>query len=182
MQIIEFLGIARTGKTSIAKYLENSNKDIVFHPERHNLAPKDVCGDNFKHNLWYAKYCISELEKALKNDKTHIFERGVVDRVVIGKVYHKMGWLSDKQWEEYSTLLKPYIEKVSRVFVFLIPIEESVRRADKLGKDVKKAIPYMKNLYEEYKKLKEWFPNVEYFSEEASLEELQGIISEAIFS
>ena len=181
MQTIEFVGIARSGKTTTAKYLEKEYKNVVFHPEKHLLVPKSLWKDNYKHNLWYANYLIDELKKSLEDPKIHIFERGIVDRVIIGNTYYGMGWISKKQWDEFNTLLNPWIEKIDKVFVFLIPVEESVKRAEALEKDVKRAVPYMNLLYKEYIKLKDWFPRTVYLSENAIPEKLQNITSENIF-
>lgn len=58
---------------------------------------------------------------------------------------------------------------------------ESVRRAKVMGKDVTKAMPYMEELYKEYKKLPSWCPSVKYLPEESSLDELFALTEDIIF-
>lgn len=165
----------------VAKYLEKTIKSITFYPEKHELVPRGIWDDKYEHNLWYAKYCIDTLNKLSNKLGIHIIERGVIDRIIIGNAYYKMGWVTKKQLDNYLSILKPSIEKVDRVFCFLIPVEESVKRAKLLGKDVTQAIPYMKVLYQEYKDLKTWFLNAFYLPENATIDELKIIVSKLVF-
>ena len=181
MSVVEFLGIARTGKTTVGRYLEKKYPQVCFYPERHDLVPKDVWGDNYKHNEWYAQYCVDTLHQALNKDGVNIIERGVIDRIVIGNTYFKMGWFTKSQFDKYMDILLPHIKKVDDVYVFLIPVNESVKRAKVLGKDVQKAIPYMDKLFKEYKNLPKWFSRVTYLPDDQSEDKLCNWVSEKIF-
>lgn len=178
MAVIEFIGIARSGKTTTARYIENNVPKVNYYPERHDLVPKEIFHDTFKHNLWYAEYCVSSLQKVLNKPGTHIFERGVIDRVIIGNAHYQMGWFSKNDLEKYLSVLKPSIDKVDKVYVFLTPVEVSVRRASEMGKDVTKAIPYMNALHNEYLDLKKWFPRAEYLPDNLSLLKLQHLVQQ----
>ncbi len=173
MLTIDFIGIARAGKSTVAKYLEETIPNLTFYPERHDLVPDSVKKDDYEYNFWYSKYCTEKLEESLIKPGIHLFERGVIDHIVIGKVYFKMGWFTQEQLDKYLDLLNPYINKVDKVFVFRIPVDISVQRANNMGKDVTKAIPYITVLYEEYGKVKDWFPNTLYLPEDATLDELK---------
>lgn len=172
MPIVEFIGIARAGKSTTAKYLETNIPGFTYYPERHDLVPKEVWGDDFTYHSWYAKYCVETLKEALEKPGIHLFERGVIDHIIMGKAYFKMGWFTKKQLDEYLALLNPYIDDIDKVFVFRIPVEVSVQRAKETGKDVTRAIPYITTLYEEYGKIKDWFPSAIYLPEDASLKDL----------
>ena len=180
MQIIEFLGIPRSGKTTVAQSLKEKFSNVVYYPERHDLVPKEIFGDNFKHNLWYAKYCVENIKSIPNDDKIHIFERGVVDRLTIGRVYFKMDWFSSEQLEEYEKNLISCIKKVDKVLVFLISVDESVKRANDAGKDLSKAAEYMTNLYSEYKRLDSWLDNCVYLPENLSLDDLESFVAQEI--
>ncbi len=176
MPVLEFVGIARAGKTTVAKLLEKDILSLRYYPERHDLIPKEYLEDNFKQSYWYAQYCIEKLNEAKKQKGIHIFERGVVDRLVIARTYKKIGVLTDTQYEDMEKLLKPHLQYVDKVFIFLIPVQESVIRAEKMGKDVKKAVPYMDNLFAEYENINKWFSNCLYLSRNSTPERLESII------
>ncbi len=176
MSVIEFIGIARSGKTTVAKFMEKTVPGVTYYPERHDLIPKDLKKDNYKYNLWYAKYCVQALEEVFRKPGIHLFERGVIDHIVMGRAHFKMGWFTRDQFDEYISLLKPSAERVDKVFVFKIPVEESVKRAKNMGKDVTKAIPYISTLYKEYDDVKNWVADCIYLPETASLKELKQLM------
>ena len=180
MSVIEFIGISRSGKTSTARYIEKNIPKVTYYPERHDLVPKEIFRDTFKHNLWYAEYCVNSLQKAIDKPGIHLFERGVIDRILIGNAHYRMGWFSKDELEKYLSILKPSIDKINKVYVFLIPVEISVKRANEMGRDVTKAIPYMNALYDEYLDLKNWFSRAEYLPDNLSLLELQQLVQQKL--
>ncbi len=180
MAIVEFTGIARSGKSSTAKYLEDNFPGVVYYPERHDLVPEEIKGDDFAYHLWYAKYCVDKLNEISSKPGIHLFERGVIDHIVMGKTYHKMDWFSDHQLEEYMVLLSPYIDRIDLTFVFKIPVNVSVQRAKDQGKDVTKAVPYLSTLYELYGEVKTWLPDAIYLPENSTLGELAQLTSQDI--
>src|SRR3989344_9533940 len=100
MHIVEFIGIARAGKSTIAKYLEEKIPYLTYYGERHDLVPWELKKDDFAYNYWYAKYCVEKLEEAFKKSGVHLFERGIIDHIVIGKAHYRMGWFTKEQLDE----------------------------------------------------------------------------------
>ena len=117
MSVIEFIGIARSGKTTTANFIKKNVPKVTYYPERHDIVPKDIFDDTFKHNLWYAQYCVNSLNNAVNQPGIHIFERGVIDRIVIGNAHYKMGWFSKDELDKYLSILKPNIEKIDMVYM-----------------------------------------------------------------
>ncbi len=48
MPILEFVGIARAGKTTVAKLLEKDIPSLRYYPERHDLIPKEYLEDTIQ--------------------------------------------------------------------------------------------------------------------------------------
>lgn len=180
MPVIEFIGIPRAGKTTTAKYLEQNFPNTFYYPERHDLVPIDLKNNDFEYNYWYAKYCVETLKEALLKSGNHIIERGVIDHIIIGQAHFAMGWFTKTQLNKYLKLLEPYINKIDKLFVFMIPVEVSAYRANEMGKNVSKAVPYISRLYDEYHSIPEWFPSAIFLPETASLEELKGIVGNSL--
>lgn len=95
MKRIELVGIARAGKTTTAEALKVKYPEIEFHPERHDLVPEEIKSNVYKYAIWYAKYCVKVFNESLSTNNVHVFERGIVDHVVMGNVYYKKGWFTD---------------------------------------------------------------------------------------
>ncbi len=180
MPIVEFIGMARSGKSTVAQYLEQTLPNLTFYPERYDLVPDSVRGKDFEQNFWVASSCVDQLEKALKKPGINLFERGVIDHIIIGKTYHKMGWFTQAQLEQYLSLLNPYQNKVDKILVFRVPVEVSVQRAKDAGKDVTNAIPYLTALYKEYGRVNAWIPTAIYLPENSSLEQLKQLTSREV--
>lgn len=180
MSIVEFIGIARSGKTTTAQYLKKKFPSIIYHPERHDLVPENLKGDDFGYSFWYANYCVEEIKEALTKPGVHLFERGIVDHIVIGKTYFEMGWFTKEQLDKYLALLTPYADKNDLTFVFRIPVDVSVQRAKNMGKDVTRTILYINALVRAYNEIWNWYPKVIFLPENATREELEQLTAEPI--
>lgn len=181
MSIVEFAGTARAGKTTIAQAIENQTIAwLIRYPERHDLAPEEVRDNTYEFDLWYAKFTIQRYQDVLGKPGIHLFERGIIDRIVYGRANYQMGWFNKDQLEEYLALLMPYVDKNDLTFIFRIPVEISLKRAEKMGKDVSKAVPFMEALYKIYSDLNGEFSNRVYLPEDTTLENLEAIIAERL--
>ncbi|RJP46737.1 MAG: hypothetical protein C4584_01235 [Armatimonadetes bacterium] len=178
MSVIEFIGTARAGKTTIARALEKSYPGVIYYPERHDLIPKKLKDDVFEYNLWYAKYCIEQLQQALGKPGLHLFERGVIDHIIIGEAHFKMGWFKKRQLDQYLSLLMPLVDKNDLTFVFKIPVDVSLERAEAMGKDVTRAVPYMKTLSYLYGQIHKLVPDAVFLPENISLIDMEKLVVE----
>ncbi len=176
--LIEFAGLPRTGKTTVAQYLEEQIPGIVIHPERFDLVPDDLKEDPYKYNLWYAQYTVNELLEAQKRPGVHLFERGVLDRIAYGKANELFGRFSSEQLKEYMGVLMPHVSIPDLVFVFNTRPEVSLSRTSKRG--ITANLTFLNCLFKSYKELKELHPNLVDLPLEASLDDLKIEITDSV--
>lgn len=177
MPIVEFAGTARSGKTTIAQKIRNKIPTIIHYPERYDVIPPEIKSDTQKYDFWYAKFTIERYDIALqKPNDIHLLERGVIDRIVYGRANYQMDWFTKQQLDEYLALLMPYVSKNDLTFIFKIPVDLSVDRAQKMGKDVSDAVPFLEILYKLYSDLKDEYPNLVYLPENSSLDDLEALV------
>jgi deoxyadenosine/deoxycytidine kinase len=171
MVLIEFAGMPRAGKSTTTKLLSEHIPGLTIHPERFDLVPDDLKDNPFKYNMCYAQYCINQLTEARKTPGDHIFERGVLDRIAIGKANFYFGRFSEKEFNEYMEVLIPFISAYNLTIVFNIDANTSLSRA-KTPKGITSKLEFLIQLEKAYQELST-FPKVHFTPPDASLEKLE---------
>jgi hypothetical protein len=181
MKIIEFLGMPRSGKSTILSSLD-TELNITSHFERFDLIPKRYNDPSqYNYNRWYAKYCIKKIRDLNKADScTHVIERSLLDRIAFGKALAKYGKFSDKQLESYLKFFEPYINQITLGFVFHITPHNSLRNIRSQKQHITREPLFLELLYNEYENLRSDFSNLIFLKDVSDLSETRNFIGNLI--
>lgn len=181
MCIIEFAGMPRSGKTTIVKALCQRLNNANLYPERFDLVPYKK-EDGFEYNFWYAKYCIKRLNKIVSHKGTHLFDRGIIDRIAFGNALASYGKFTKTQLEKYLVLLEPYIDYEDLVFIINISPEVSLINAKSGKKNITRDLEFLKYLHSSYSNLRTIYKNLFYLPPNLGSEELTEVAFKKIIS
>ncbi len=177
MNIIEFLGMPRSGKTTVAKHIFNKSSKIILLEERFDLIPYPQ-SDLFNYNLWYAKYVVKQLNSISKENNHILIDRGITDRIVFGEALNRYGIFTKNQLNEYRSVLEPFKYSVNLGFVFCLSPEMTLlnRRSNK--QNITHDINFLRLLHRLYSQL-ENNKNASYIQlpEKCGLDNLEEIVS-----
>jgi len=149
--IIEILGMPRSNKSTFIEKVSNkiSNTNFVF--EAFDQVPYET-PESFEFNYWYANYIV-DLCKNVQDNGPTVIERGVNDRIAMGKALHKSEHFTKTQLQEYLNLLEPYKHYSDILVIFIISPEESMRNVKSEKTHFTRSLNFLKILYREYEEL-----------------------------
>ena len=123
--IVEVAGTPRSGKSAFIANLsiQLPQANVIF--ENFEQVPYKK-PESFKFNYWYADYVVNLYEK-LDTKSLNIVERGVNDRIAMGRALYKSRCFTEKQLNDYLDLLNPYINASDFLVIFNVAAEISLK-------------------------------------------------------
>ncbi len=191
MQVIEFLGQARSGKTTqvllLKKFLEQKGYNVTLSLDRERAkqvhAPVSDC---LAFNLIFHSKVIDEYYHA-KNTGTidfFIVDRGFCDVAIWAEVLWKLKQITKEESMSYKNCWKRFRKLVNLTFHFELPLDVLFDRQKKLTTEAVDEVimnkKWMKTLEEVYQLQKKDFPSCVEIDGLKSIEETKRIIESEI--
>lgn len=169
MKVIEFVGQARSGKstqiTLLKQYLESKGYSVALVHDRERAQETQVpVSECLAFNLVFHAKVIKEYYQYKDKIDFLLVDRGFCDVEVWADVLYSMKQISAAEQEGYKACWRRFRTLVDTLFYFEVPLEILFERQKSLATeevdDVVMNKPWMQALEKAYKKNKQYFPHM----------------------
>ncbi len=136
MKVIEFVGMARAGKTTqvnlLKSYLESKGFAVTVLTDRERaLSLHTPPSEGLAYTLAFFVAAIETYYESLPKADYLLIDRGFYDATVWADVHFKLGDISQEECIALQTTFKPLTKLVYKTFYFKVPINVALARHEK---------------------------------------------------
>ncbi|MEK7614981.1 MAG: hypothetical protein AAB431_01195 [Patescibacteria group bacterium] len=181
MYVIEFLGMARAGKTTqidkLRTFLESKGKRVGILTDRERaLTVQTPVSEGLAYTLVFFSLAI-DAHEAHKNKVDYLLiDRGFHDVAVWADVRFHLGEISQTERDALKMIFERFLDSVHRTFYFTLPVDVALQRHTQTTQqavdDVAMNKKWLELLAESYKNNESHFTNVTHLDGACSAEEI----------